>query len=205
VTRPGVILIRWRRLLKIIEKYSKSELRDQICPPRLSYEPVNLPPGRVPGKIQQPTWPKSEAGDRGADLTGDNMAKGLTPKQAAFVQEYLCDLNATQAAIRAGYSATNAGKIGPELLGKTRIAESIAEQTKKRAEKTARTALHVLQDIQRVTQTAEAAGDLKTALKGLELEGRHVGMFNDKLALTGDIHILNVHRKAKPRPEEGES
>lgn len=49
----------------------------------------------------------------------------LTAKQQRFVEEYLVDLNATQAAIRAGYSAKNADKIGPELLGKTRVAEAI--------------------------------------------------------------------------------
>lgn len=42
----------------------------------------------------------------------------LTPKQQLFVEEYLIDLNATQAAIRAGYSPNNADKIGSELLGK---------------------------------------------------------------------------------------
>ena len=47
----------------------------------------------------------------------------LTAKQERFCQEYALDLNATQAAIRAGYSKRNAAKIGPELLGKTRIAE----------------------------------------------------------------------------------
>lgn len=52
---------------------------------------------------------------------GRKAARELTPKQARFVDEYLIDLNATQAAIRAGYSACNAGKIGPELLGKTGI------------------------------------------------------------------------------------
>lgn len=63
------------------------------------------------------------------------MAK-LTPKQEAFIREYLIDLNATQAAIRAGYSARNAGKIGPELLGKTRIATEIEKAKEKRAERT---------------------------------------------------------------------
>ncbi len=60
----------------------------------------------------------------------------LTPKQARFVEEYLIDLNATQAAIRAGYSEKNADKIGPELLGKTRVAEAIAEAMADRSERT---------------------------------------------------------------------
>ena len=43
--------------------------------------------------------------------------KRLTDKQRLFIHEYPKDLNATKAAVRAGYSAKNADKIGPELLG----------------------------------------------------------------------------------------
>ena len=50
----------------------------------------------------------------------------LTPKQQRFVDEYLIDLNATQAAIRAGYSPKSADKIGPKLVGKSSISEAIA-------------------------------------------------------------------------------
>lgn len=49
----------------------------------------------------------------------------LTAKQQRFVDEYLVDLNATQAAIRSGYSAHTAGKIGPQLLGKTGVRAAI--------------------------------------------------------------------------------
>ena len=47
--------------------------------------------------------------------------RALTRKQERLSEEYMVDLNATQAAIRAGYSQQNADKIGPELLGKTRF------------------------------------------------------------------------------------
>ena len=50
----------------------------------------------------------------------------LTPKQQRFVEEYLIDLNATQAAIRAGYSEKTADSIGLQLLRKTQVAEAIA-------------------------------------------------------------------------------
>ena len=49
------------------------------------------------------------------------MAKKLTPKQQRFIDEYLVDLNATQAAIRAGYSAKTAYSIGIENLKKPEI------------------------------------------------------------------------------------
>lgn len=59
----------------------------------------------------------------------------LTPKQAAFVDEYLVDLNATQAAIRAGYSEKNAHKIASELLGKTGVAAAIRAAQLERSER----------------------------------------------------------------------
>lgn len=60
----------------------------------------------------------------------------MTPKQEAFVREYLIDLNATQAAIRAGYSAKTAMEQGYQLLRKTSVAEAIAAAQAVRAEKT---------------------------------------------------------------------
>jgi len=49
----------------------------------------------------------------------------LSSRRRIFAQEYLVDMNATQAAIRAGYSEMNTSKIGPELLGKTRLKKAI--------------------------------------------------------------------------------
>lgn len=59
----------------------------------------------------------------------------LTPKQQKFVDEYLTDLNATQAAIRAGYSKKTARSIAVELLTKPNIAAEIERQRKKTQEK----------------------------------------------------------------------
>jgi phage terminase small subunit len=60
---------------------------------------------------------------------------GLNPKQSRFVQEYFIDLNATQAAIRAGYSKKTAGSIGEEILKKPEIQNAISEAQKKLSEK----------------------------------------------------------------------
>ncbi len=54
----------------------------------------------------------------------------LTPKQQRFVEEYLIDLNATQAAIRAGYSEKTANEIGAENLAKPSIAKAIQDALK---------------------------------------------------------------------------
>lgn len=74
-------------------------------------------------------------------------ARGLNPKQRLFVGHYLKSLNATQAAIDAGYSAKNAGKIGPALVGDSRIAAAIQAAMDKRAEKLEITAERVLEEI----------------------------------------------------------
>ena len=63
------------------------------------------------------------------------MAKGLTDKQKIFVYEYLVDYNATQAAIRAGYSKDTAGAIGAENLKKPQIQQFLEKYQKDRSEK----------------------------------------------------------------------
>ena len=61
------------------------------------------------------------------------MKGKLTPRKIRFVQEYLIDLNATQAAIRAGYSAKTANREGTRLLSNDVVAEAVAEAQAKRA------------------------------------------------------------------------
>lgn len=69
----------------------------------------------------------------------------LTAKQKLFVKEYMVDLNATQAAIRAGYSSKTANEIGAQNLAKLSIQESIQKAMDKRAAKVEATAEMVLQ------------------------------------------------------------
>ena len=134
----------------------------------------------------------------------------LTPKQQRFVEEYLIDLNATQSAIRAGYSERTAKSIGQENLTKPDIQKAIQEAQNKLTERTEITQDYVLTNIKKVIERCmqqEAVlardgsplliegpeGDLVPlfefketgALKGLELLGKHLGMFKDKIELTG--------------------
>lgn len=78
------------------------------------------------------------------------VAGALTPKQQTFVREYLVDLNATQAAIRAGYSAKTAYSIGQENLNKPEIAEAIQKSMDERAERTEITADKVLKELAKI-------------------------------------------------------
>jgi phage terminase small subunit len=73
--------------------------------------------------------------------------KKLTKKQLLFVAEYLVDYNATQAAIRAGYSKKTAEVIGYQLLQKTSVQEAIAKATDKRLNRLEISADRVLQEL----------------------------------------------------------
>lgn len=77
------------------------------------------------------------------------MAKkrGLTPKQQMFVAEYLKDLNATQAVIRAGYSKRTAEVQGPRLLGNVRVAAAVQKAMDARSNRIEIKADAVLQEI----------------------------------------------------------
>ncbi|KKK94517.1 hypothetical protein LCGC14_2682080 [marine sediment metagenome] len=74
----------------------------------------------------------------------------LTAKQERFVEEYLVDLNATQAAIRAGYSEKTAYSVGHENLSKPDISDAIAKAQAIRAERTGITQDRVLQELGRI-------------------------------------------------------
>ncbi len=157
------------------------------------------------------------------------MAK-MTEKQQRFVDEYLIDLNATQAAIRAGYSVKNADKIGSELLGKTRVSEAISERMAQRSRRTGinqdRVVLELakiafvnavdvidpekatikdgatsddtaaIQSVKvKVIPTSEGEGvereiRLNDKLKALELLGKHLGMWNDKMDVNVNIPVV---------------
>lgn len=173
----------------------------------------------------------------------------LTPKQEQFCQEYIVDLNATQAAIRAGYSEKTADKIGSQLLGKTRVAERVQELQTQRAQTlqvtqemvvselaklgfsnmydfvsiqddgTARVDLSALTreqaaaitEVQTEEQTVLGGDDesfrvrkikFKLADKkgALELLGKHLGMFTDKVQHSGGLSIV----WEDPKPADGE-
>lgn len=74
----------------------------------------------------------------------------LTPKQRLFVHEYLKDLNATQAAIRAGYSRKTAQAISTENLSKPLIQEAIQKEFDKRAGEVDLTAKRILTEIMKL-------------------------------------------------------
>lgn len=159
------------------------------------------------------------------------MAK-LTAKQKLFCDEYLIDLNATQAAIRAGYSSESAKEIGSENLTKPNIRARIDKELAERSKRTGVNADRVVNELAKIAfinatdvidmdnatiledacrdDTAAIASvkvktipgecgegverEIKLAdkLKALELLGKHMGMFRDKIELTGTVPVKIV-------------
>ena len=165
----------------------------------------------------------------------------MNVKQKRFCAEYLVDLNATQAAIRAGYSPASAGSIGYELRKKpdirARIDKGIAEQERR----TGINADRVLRELGRIAfvsapdlvnmddatlKDGASADDLaaiasvkvKTIpgpmgdgfereirladkLKALELIGKHLGMFTDKVELNA-VEAVQIVDDIPDRPPD---
>lgn len=158
------------------------------------------------------------------------MAKKLTKKQQLFVDEYLIDLNATQAAIRAGYSVDTAREIGCENLTKPNIQQAIAKAMAERSKRTGINQDRVVLELAKIAfvkmtdvvdpDTGEilpnASDDdlaciesvkfkqsdnqyggsierevkLSSKMKALELLGKHLGMWNDKIDVNVAVPIV---------------
>lgn len=148
----------------------------------------------------------------------------LTEKQKRFVNEYLIDLNATQAAVRAGYSAKTADQQGSRMLTNVKVQQAVSEAMAERSKRTGINQDRVVLELAKlafvkITDIVDSHGKIKDSaseedlaciesvkykesksdsgasverevkiaskLKSLELLGRHLGMWSDKL----DVNI----------------
>ncbi len=99
----------------------------------------------------------------------------MSPKQERFCREYLIQLNASRAAVNAGYSPKTASVIGSENLKKPKIRNRIWELQQERNRRTQITADRVLSAIISIAVDKKQSG--MTRLKALELLGKHIGLF----------------------------
>lgn len=133
----------------------------------------------------------------------------LTEKMIRFCNEYLIDLNATQAAIRAGYSEDSAGSIGNENLQKPEIQAYLEVRRKEIQSRLELNQDWVLQRLRQVSDrsmqaepvmvfngedwvpSGEYKFDSNGANKATELIGKHLGMFVNKVDVTTKGDSLN--------------
>ncbi len=137
----------------------------------------------------------------------EDAKRPLTPKQAAFVREYLIDLNATQAAIRAGYNPKTAHSMGHENLSKPEIATELQKHMEARGERTKVTADRVLLEIERLAMydpkdltnvscpkdIAELPEDVRRAVIGWSWDKN--GNFTVKMAKEKALEMMGRHHK----------
>lgn len=164
----------------------------------------------------------------------------LNDKQKRFIDEYMIDLNATQAAIRAGYAPGSADVQGPRLMGNVRVRARLDERLAERSKRTGINADRVLRELARIAlvdssdvidfddatvregaqredtaaiasikcktttiggevgkETVEREIKLHDKVKALELLGKHLGMFTEKVKIEADITT-----KAEPMTAE---
>ena len=128
----------------------------------------------------------------------------LTKQRLLFCKEYIIDLNATQAAVRAGYSEKTAKQQGSKLLTFVDVEEEIQRLMDKRAQKVEITSEDILNDILNTRETCKAHMLVETeygekidsaALNGRnkanELLGKHLKLFTDKVESVNVNHNLN--------------
>lgn len=132
----------------------------------------------------------------------------MTEKQKKFVDEYLIDLNATQAAIRAGYSKDTARAIGAENLTKPYIQQAIEERVEQLHNERSADAQEIIEYLTSVMRGESESEELvnefigdgcsrptrvkkapseKDRIKAAELLGKRFGLFKDKVELDGAV------------------
>jgi len=128
----------------------------------------------------------------------------LPARQERFIQEYLIDLNATQAAIRAGYSPKTATMQASRLLTNANVCKLVAAEQAKRAGKAGLSAEWVLKRLKDISDrciqaepvldregnpTGEYKFDSSGANKATELIGKHLKLFTDNVNLSGTVAV----------------
>jgi len=115
----------------------------------------------------------------------------LTEKQLLFCREYIKDLNTSQAAVRAGYRESSAKAHGHELLQKPAIKREINRVLECRSQRLKMDGDYILSEIHDTYQEAREEGDIKSALKALELLGKHLKLFTEtqEIKHTGEVQM----------------
>ena len=136
-------------------------------------------------------------------------ASTLTEKERIFADEYIKTTNATQSAIKAGYSEKSASSKGSQLLRKVKVRQYIDDVMEKRSKNTIATADEVLEYLTKVMNGEEkdAFGldaSIADRTKAAELLGKRHMLFTDKVKLDAEIEIDISDRMKQARVKSNE-
>jgi phage terminase small subunit len=117
----------------------------------------------------------------------------LNPRQQRFVSEYALDQNATQSAIRAGYSKKTAREMGCENLTKPVIAAAIKSNLARLSAKTENTYAGLVEEAMELRRLAKAEGDYRTALSANAELAKLGGHYpSEKLQVDADVKVKDI-------------
>lgn len=133
-----------------------------------------------------------------------DVIDSLSDKMRRFCEEYLVDLNATQAVIRAGYDTKYPNRVAFQLMENPAIRISIDGLRAERTKRSDVTKDFVLQGILKSIRKAEENGKTGDMLRGYELLAKHLGMFVDRTEISGpDGEAIHVkEEKIKQNAED---
>ena len=126
----------------------------------------------------------------------------LTPKQRRFVDEYLLDLNATQAAIRAGYSACTANEQGARLLANASIAAAVQSGQNARSERVRITQDDVLRGLHREATWMGEGSSHSARVAAWGLIAKHLGMFDRRQEAAEQFFTISISNGLGPLPQQ---
>ena len=113
----------------------------------------------------------------------------MNARQERFVAEYQIDLNATQAAIRAGYSPRTASVQGYALLRNPQLASLLAQLQRETLEKAAGSAEWIVQQAVETVREARAAGQLSVVASNLALLAKRHPEFSEKHDISANVRM----------------
>lgn len=128
----------------------------------------------------------------------------LTPKQQRFVEEYAVDRNATQAAIRAGYSEKTAAAIGFENLRKPKILEKVIEELDRLSEVTGVTAEDVIRGLHEEATDKSDGTKQSARVSAWSWLGKYFKLFTERHehTVSGEVKVTEVTLEYPEEPED---
>lgn len=115
----------------------------------------------------------------------------LTDKQVRFIDEYMIDMNATAAYGRAGYTAegNSAEASASRLLRNVKIQAEIVKRQQKMQEKAGLSVQWLIEEMIENHRLARELGEIANSSKALEMLGKHLGMFKEKVEVSGTLSV----------------